>query len=153
MNRTDIKVNLLVTNILITQKPVRPNQLFGFCMIRALVIERKLKENFQEKLNPFIPILLVRKPGTTIFLTSFGDSPKKIMGSFMEYFLIYMKRNTWLNKSGNNEKRENNRRNPPSLHVQSYKSSVIRQKGNIIGHIIENTWAHQCNSFRMTEIY
>ena len=99
MNRTDIKVNLLVTNTLITQKPVRPNQLFGFCMIRALAIERKLKENFQEKLNPFIPILLVRKPGTTIFLTSFGDSPQKIMGSFMEYFLIYMKRNTWLNKA------------------------------------------------------
>ena len=109
-------------------------------MIRALFTQRKVKENFQEKLNQLVPKLLVKKSwdqNLMSFVNPSKKKKKKNMSSFVEYFFIYIKGNTWLNKSGNNKKTENNRE---TLHM--LKSPKLQIKKTRLTHfnMLHFTW-------------
>ena len=59
-------------------------------MMRALVTQGKVKENFQEKLNQLVPKLLVKKTGTKIFLMSFVNPSKKKKNEFLRGVFFYL---------------------------------------------------------------
>ena len=112
-------------------------------MIRALFTQRKVKENFQEKLNQLVPKLLVKKSWdqnlSNVICQSLKKKKKKKknMSSFVKYFFIYIKGNTWLKKSGNNKKTENNRE---TLHM--LKSPKLQIKKTRLTHfnMLHFTW-------------